>query len=254
MRKFFAKPALVLGFVLAMNANGFAAGITTVATLPWTNTNALVLNKNLTADIAKEIVRQVIISSSFRNDLDMDVSQPDIWDYGFYDVNGDGSLRLLAILDYSGRGISSYLAVISHDALGFHVSILDTTAAKRGGGQLSKLKNMLTNIKGDGHLELIVSRAITHRKNRTQPFPYFDDIYSFEHGQFVLANKSFLSYYRNVDIPALNSKIEKQRAEIAKQQAMKVPLIDQERSRQQLQTLETSLVAVQTYLASGVEP
>ncbi len=242
-----------LAFLSAARCS-FAADTWQAGNTAWVTGNLQGLNASVDAEAVQSILRRALADSSSKITWDADDPALQVSDFGFFDLRGDGKLELLAVLDYSGRGISTCLATVMRTESHLSVSLLDTTVFKGGGGELGTLSNSIKDLEGNGHLELIVSKVISDRKDRSSPAAFFNNIYVYEFGKFVLSDNLFRSYYQQVVIPELQASVASKQAVIAAENTSGILPAHRLKSQKELIALEQSLDATKGFLGTGIAP
>lgn len=246
---------LSAGLIVAIALTKFslAADARQIASVPWLAGNISKLAGSLNAEAVRSILRTGLgeSSPSIKQGWNADDPAMEVSDYGFFDLDGDRKIELLAVLDFSGRGLTTCLATIRQVGSRLSVSVLDTMSDSKGGGQIGSLKSAIRDIDGNGRLELLVSRALSHGRDRSSPAAMFDDVYKYQDGSFAIADGAHRSFYAHVVVPKLESTIARKQAAI---NAGGVSPADRTREQEELDAQAMSLRATQTFLRTGAIP
>jgi hypothetical protein len=168
-------------------------------TIAWTDNSYSQLRAAFSTNlIAQSFIYDVLENSTVPERLDIKFNKPDVLDFNFIDLDGNGKLHLMSRIDYSGRGRSFYLLDISRVGGLFHVAVLDTH-----GAELGKISDIVKDLDHNGRKEITVRRPLASGAEGSEQLPFFDDIYVSSGGRFVQEDEYFRSYYRNVLLPSL---------------------------------------------------
>jgi hypothetical protein len=209
-------------------AQGPAALVPQARLLRWTAGNAASL-RALFAD-NRTVTR-------FLNEIDAegDPANPGLiaatTEYRFTDLNGDGSLELVALADVSGRAFFNNLMIVYQTADApiparplepeFEGFLLRSVH----GFEIESLDAALKDLDADGVPEIVASDLIEPDQGRTKRSATLPEIYKWNGRDYDKASPKFGWYYRKVVLPALESELQRLEA---------LPQPDQPRERAEL--------------------
>jgi hypothetical protein len=201
-RQFIAAAALSLVLAVpAAHAQAAAAPTTSVQVrqalaLPWTVGS----EKQLAAAFAN--TEQV---TGFLRELMVD--PPNEFDYvsaaeyRFVDLEGNGTLSLVATVNTGGRVVNSLLVVVSKAGGRFVYDI-----ARSNGIELSDLPAMVVDLGHDGHKQLLVRTMVGEYKG-ARPTATFTHVYKLVSGKLYRADLEYRQYYAALRAPALKKRL-----------------------------------------------
>ncbi len=197
--------------IFALMANAMIASAcwaVDISQIPWNRKqaqNLKALNKSTVAEFLTNI------NGNFSGHGDCScVKEKDIGQYGWFDLNSDGRLELVATLDVNGRFFFNDLMIYRQDGPG-KISFEEIR-----GWNIGRLNNVVRDINGDNKEELVIPTELS-------PYnlvPTFDTsawpkVYSFDGQRYVDASASFPGFYDSQVLPVLERRIEKTKAQSA---------------------------------------
>ena len=188
------KKSLPIAAILlcALVGAAFAAGITEI---PWNESNIGTL---------RSFEKAAIFEFVTGGDHDSGFTEKNIWEFGWYDLAGDGRYEL-ALTQNTGPCCVA-LILYWQDAPG--------KVRSQSFQQAGDLNKTIRDLNGDGKDELIISKLVVEN-----PGPlrfYWPAVYRLENGNYVEASRDFASFYDNEILPQLAKEISKAQAEIAR--------------------------------------
>lgn len=130
----------------------------------------------------------------YKLDIETDV----VDEYEFVDLEGDGSVQFVCLLDFGGRMRPTRLMVVENDHGHLKTAYLTGGEGGLGMGQLS---GIIRDIRHNGRNEVMLSNALEPFAGATMPTPYLEHIYVYQDGKFVQSDREFLDYYKNQALP-----------------------------------------------------
>jgi hypothetical protein len=139
------------------------------------------------------IVSEIIALEPNNDEEERANDTPDVVEYKFVDLSGDGSVQLVCTLDYSGREHATVLMIINYQQGRMETAYLYSGGGGVGMGQLG---GVIQDINGDGRNEVVMSYALVPFISPMTPTPYMEHIYVYRSGALVQADREFIDYYR----------------------------------------------------------
>jgi len=197
---------LILGFTIAFFGYALAASI---VGLSWTKGNLDRLNSFGKADVA-QLLTDV---TGFALHADCGCVKPqDIGEFTWTDLQGDGSLELLATLDVNGRQFFNKLIIFRRDASG------KVTAEELEGWMITDLHDVSRDLSGNGQDELIIPTVLVSFS--TADTVTWPAVYRLEKGKYAEASRDFPGYYDTDVLPRLDREIQSAQSEKPAESAM----------------------------------
>lgn len=165
-----------------------------IASEPWRSSQQKALNA--AADLpaqAQHLLEKILPNA--------DVVPPAVGDARFVDLDRDGSLELVATVDYSGRGFFDNVVVVRRQQGHF-----DWTAVASNGPSIEHLDAHLSDVDGDDVPELVLERFMDRYEGALR-VPVETVVYRWEPTGFVDASDTFPQYYRVNVIPGLEEQV-----------------------------------------------
>jgi hypothetical protein len=189
------KRTTLIGALLLASA---ACQATDIASATWhaSRQNQLNAASDLPAQ-AQHVLEQVLPNA--------DVVPPTVGEARFVDLDRDGTLELVATVDYSGRGFFNNVVVVRQ-----RQGHLSWTGVSNNGRSIEDLPAHLVDANGDGVPELVLEKYMDRYEGALR-VPVETVIYRWGPAGFRDASDAFPQYYRGHVIPAL----EKQLAQVS---------------------------------------
>jgi len=150
--------------------------------MTWRSSQAAKLNQ--TPDLAK-VAEKLIV----RYDPDGDTVQPSVSEAKFIDLDGDGNLELVALVDYSGRAFFNNLVVITTRAGSALVTVY-----RSNGTNMHRLDQRLISEPGSPKKLLVVDRFIDQYEGAL-PSPKEQRLLELYSGSLQDVSKQHRDYY-----------------------------------------------------------
>ncbi|PKV13283.1 hypothetical protein [Xanthomonas prunicola] len=173
---------LLLALVIASSAPLVAWSADLGKPVTWQSSQAAKLNQ--TPDLARVAERLIV-----QYDLDGDTVQPTVSEAKFVDLDGDGILELVALVDYSGRLFFNNLAIITARA-GSPV----VTTYRSNGTNMQDLDQRIISKPGSPKKLLVVDRFID-RYEGSLPSPKEQRLLELYSGSLQDVSKQHRDYY-----------------------------------------------------------
>jgi hypothetical protein len=123
-----------------------------------------------------------------------------VGDFRFASLIGDGSLQLVASVDYSGRRFFNTVLVVRRTATGYAVQKLPALDAE-------SLAAAILDLDGDGRMELVLPMALTPYLGAGYPQAKWTAIYAWSGRLFVERTAAYAGYYREGVLAPLRQRL-----------------------------------------------
>jgi hypothetical protein len=166
-----------------------------IASVRWDKAHLRTLNTFGKADVAQLLTEEGLILHAACACVKAD----DIGEFTWADLQGNGSLELVATMDVNGRAFFNALFVWWRDSSG------NVVRQAINGWMISDLHAVIRDLNGDGRDELIIpSVLLSYSTAETITWPA---IYKLRGKQYLEASKDFAGYYETEVLPALEADI-----------------------------------------------
>jgi hypothetical protein len=129
-----------------------------------------------------------------------DAESDSIGDFRVVDLNNDGRLELVCLVDVTGRAWYTQLIIFSQQN---HKMM--RSAISSGGANIESLEKRVVDLDRDGKKQLLVPRWLEKYEGAGEPIATFTDVYRFDGQRAVQADHEFPDYYRKIELPRLQS-------------------------------------------------
>jgi hypothetical protein len=133
---------------------------------------------------------------------DHDADSDNIGDFRVVNLNNDGNLQVVCLVDVTGRAWYTEVIIFSQHSGKIVRSIIST-----GGANIGSLDRRLVELHHDGQKQLLLPRWLGPYKG-AQPLATFTDVYRFDGQRALRVNQEFSDYYRKTELPRLHSELD----------------------------------------------
>ena len=134
---------------------------------------------------------------------DYDADSDNIGDFRVVNLNNDGNLQVVCLVDVTGRAWYTEVIIFSQ-----HSGTIVRSTISTGGANISSLDKRLVDLRHDGQKELLLPRWLGPYKGAAQPLATFTDVYRFDGQRALRVNQEFSDYYRKTELPRLHSELD----------------------------------------------
>ncbi len=130
------------------------------------------------------------VTAFVQKQLDDSEKIGDICSFDFFDAAKDGTYRLLASIDYSGRHFCNTVVAIGKRISGFQIHEL-------AAWQVDEVSDIIRDLDHDGGIELAIPQPLSDYEGGQHCMATWTRLYRWRNGHFEDASASFRQFYEN---------------------------------------------------------
>ena len=168
------------GWALLAVSQSEAATKAEVSGVDWNKQSVTELYK-LVPDLqaAQQFAVEVMAAEPDVDQEDLTSNPPEVVDYEFADLKGDGSVQFVCLLDYTGRSRPTELMALENN-LGHLITAYLQAGA--GGLGIGPLREIIRSLRHDGKNEVLTGYALEPFESAVTPTPNLEHVYVYQDG------------------------------------------------------------------------